>query len=126
MIPAELSQGRYISLTTFRKDGTPVATPVWFAAEDDELYVWTRIDSWKVKRLRRDPHVVVATCDMRGRIPAGAQRLDGTGRFLDADGLKAVRKRLARKYTWQWWLTDWPATIARRGKRPHIAIAVKL
>ncbi|MFI7005336.1 PPOX class F420-dependent oxidoreductase [Streptomyces sp. NPDC050145] len=125
MIPAELSRGRYVSLTTFRKDGTPVATPVWFAVEGDELYVWTRIDSWKVKRLRRDPRVVVAACDVRGRIAADATRLEGTGRLLDADGLKAVRKRLARKYTWQWWLTDLPATVARLGKRPHVAIAVK-
>lgn len=126
MIPAEVSQARYISLTTYRKDGTPVATPVWFAAEGDELYVWTRIDSWKVKRLRRDPRVAVAACDVRGRIADGAAHLEGTGRLLDADGLKAVRKRLARKYTWQWWLTDVPATIARRGKQPHVAIAVKL
>lgn len=126
MIPAELRQARYISLTTYRKDGTPVATPVWFATEDDELYVWTRIDSWKVKRLRRDPRVVVAACDVRGRIEDGATRLEGTGRLLDADGLEAVRRRLARKYTWQWWLADWPATIARRGKRPHAGIAVRI
>ncbi|MFI1659941.1 PPOX class F420-dependent oxidoreductase [Streptomyces sp. NPDC020472] len=126
MIPAELRQARYISLTTYRKDGTPVPTPVWFAAEGDELYVWTRIDSWKVKRLRRDARVVVAACDVRGRIADGATHLEGTGRLLDADGLKAVRKRLARKYTWQWWLADRPATVARRGKRPHAAIAVRI
>ncbi|CAM5671100.1 PPOX class F420-dependent oxidoreductase [Streptomyces tanashiensis] len=126
MIPAELRQARYISLTTHRKDGTPVATPVWFATEGDELYVWTRIDSWKVKRLRRDPRVVVAACDVRGRIEDGATRLEGTGRLLDADGLKAVRRRLARKYTWQWWLADWPATIARRGRRPHAGIAIRI
>ncbi|QKW09855.1 PPOX class F420-dependent oxidoreductase [Streptomyces sp. NA04227] len=126
MIPDELRRARYVSLTTYRKDGTPVATPVWSAAEGDELYVWTNVNSWKVKRLRRDPRVVVAVCDVRGRIPDGATQLAGTGRLLDADGLKAVRKRLARKYTWQWWLADWPATVARRGKRPHAGIAVRL
>ncbi|HEY9367319.1 PPOX class F420-dependent oxidoreductase [Streptomyces sp.] len=125
MIPEELRRARYVSLTTYRKDGTPVATPVWFAVEGDELYVWSNIDAWKVKRLRRDPRVVVAPCDVRGRIADGALHLEGTGRLLDADGLKHVRKLLGRKYTWQWWLVDWPATVARRGKRPHAGIAVR-
>ncbi|WP_406865488.1 PPOX class F420-dependent oxidoreductase [Streptomyces sp. HUAS MG47] len=125
MIPEELRRARYVSLTTFRKDGTPVATPVWFAVDGDELYVWTKADTWKVKRLRRDPRVVVAACDVRGRIADGAVRLEGTGRLLDAEGLKRVRRLLGRKYTWQYWLVDWPATIARLGKRPHEGIAVR-
>ncbi|WP_418959925.1 PPOX class F420-dependent oxidoreductase [Streptomyces tritici] len=125
MIPDELRRARYVSLTTYRKDGTPVATPVWFAVDGEELYVWTNADSWKVKRLRRDPRVVVAPCDVRGRIAEGALTLEGTGRLLDAEGLKGVRRLLGRKYTWQYWLVDWPATVARLGKRPHAGIAVR-
>ncbi|MFG2333096.1 PPOX class F420-dependent oxidoreductase [Streptomyces sp. NPDC048604] len=124
-LPEELRRARYVSLTTFRKDGSPVATPVWFAVDGEELYVWTRSDSWKVKRLRRDPRVLVTPCDVRGGIAEGALTLEGTGRLLDAAGLKGVRKLLARKYTWQYWFVDWPATIARLGKRPHTGIAVR-
>ncbi|OKK04451.1 pyridoxamine 5'-phosphate oxidase [Streptomyces sp. CB03234] len=124
MIPEGLRHGRYVSLTTFRKDGTGVATPVWYAVDGDELYVWTRVDSWKVKRLRRDSRVVVTACDMRGRVADGAARAEGTARLLD--DLKGVRKLLARKYGWQFWLADLPAALVRRGKRPHIGIAVKL
>ncbi|MFD4276697.1 PPOX class F420-dependent oxidoreductase [Streptomyces cyaneofuscatus] len=120
----DFARSEYVSLTTFRRDGTPVATPVWAAAEGEVLYVWTRSDSWKVKRLRNNTDVVVTVCDVRGRIAEDAPKAEGTARLLDADDTRAVRKLLARKYTWKFWLVDWPATIARLGKRPHTGIAV--
>ncbi|MFI1281922.1 PPOX class F420-dependent oxidoreductase [Streptomyces sp. NPDC020858] len=122
----ELGRARYVSLTTFRKDGTPVATPVWAVADGGELYVWTRSDSWKVKRIRNDGRVTVTACDVRGRVAEGAPVWEGEARLLDEAGLRRVRKLLQRKYTWQFWTLDVPATLARRGKRPHTAIAVKL
>ncbi len=122
----ELGRARYVSLTTFRKDGTPVATPVWAVADGGELYVWTRSDSWKVKRIRNDGRVTVTACDVRGRVQEGAPVWEGEARLLDEAGLRRVRKLLSRKYTWQFWALDVPAALARRGKRPHTAIAVKL
>ncbi|MFF3286223.1 PPOX class F420-dependent oxidoreductase [Streptomyces sp. NPDC003023] len=118
------ASARYVSVTTFRRNGTAVATPVWFAVDGGELLVWTRTDSWKVKRLRNDSRVVVTVCDARGRIEEGAPTAEGTARLLDERGTGAVRKLLARKYTWQFWAVDWPAMIARLGKRPHTGIAV--
>ncbi|KMO95869.1 PPOX class F420-dependent oxidoreductase [Streptomyces roseus] len=122
----ELNQGKYVSLTTFRKDGTPVATPVWAVADGGELYVWTRSDSWKVKRIRNNGRVALSACDVRGRVAEGAAVLEGEARLLDEAGLARVRKLMSRKYTWQFWLVDLPAALARRGKRPHTAIAVKV
>uniref|UniRef100_A0AAU2JWD7 PPOX class F420-dependent oxidoreductase n=1 Tax=Streptomyces sp. NBC_00049 TaxID=2903617 RepID=A0AAU2JWD7_9ACTN len=122
----ELGRARYVSLTTFRKDGTPVATPVWAVADGGELYVWTRSDSWKVRRIRNDGRVTVTACDVRGRVAEGAAVLDGEARLLDEAGLTRVRKLMSRKYRWQFWAVDVPAAVARRGKRPHTAIAVKL
>ncbi|MFI6147753.1 PPOX class F420-dependent oxidoreductase [Streptomyces sp. NPDC051109] len=122
----ELNQGKYVSLTTFRKDGTPVATPVWAVADGGELYVWTRSDSWKVKRIRNNGRVTVRACDVRGRVAEGAAVLEGEARLLDEAGLTRVRKLMSRKYTWQFWAVDLPAALVRRGKRPHTAIAVKL
>ncbi|MFI8288728.1 PPOX class F420-dependent oxidoreductase [Streptomyces sp. ms191] len=124
MMPEELRRGRYVSLTTFRKNGTGVATPVWYAVEGEVLYAWTRSDSWKVKRLRNDPRIVAQVCDLRGNVTEGAVRVEGTARLLEGDELRRVRKLLARKYTWQFWLVDWPAMVARLGKRPHTGIAV--
>ncbi|MCX5150448.1 PPOX class F420-dependent oxidoreductase [Streptomyces sp. NPDC048550] len=122
----ELDQGKYVSLTTFRKDGTPVATPVWAVADGGELYVWTRSDSWKVKRIRNNGRVTVSACDVRGRVAEGAPVLEGEARLLDEAGLKRVRRLMLRKYTWQFWALDVPAAVVRLGKRPHTAIAVKL
>ncbi|MFD5621979.1 PPOX class F420-dependent oxidoreductase [Streptomyces yangpuensis] len=122
----ELGSARYVSLTTFRKDGTPVATPVWAVADGGELYVWTRSDSWKVKRIRNDGRVTVAPCDVRGRVEEGVPAVEGQARLLDEEGLRRVRRLMSRKYTWQFWMVDVPAALVRRGKRPHTAIAVKL
>lgn len=120
----ELNRGKYVSLTTFRKDGTGVSTPVWAVADGGELYVWTRSDSWKVKRIRNNGRVTVSPCDVRGRVPQGAPVLEGEARLLDAAGLKRVRALMSRKYTWQFWALDLPAALARRGRRPHVGIAV--
>ncbi|TQK51016.1 hypothetical protein FBY35_1392 [Streptomyces sp. SLBN-118] len=122
----DFASARYVSLTTFRKDGTGVATPVWFAVDGGELFVWTRSDSWKVKRLRNDSRVVVTVCDARGRVAEGAPSVEGVARLLDDAGTGAIRKLLSRKYTWQFWLVDWPATVVRLGKRPHTGIAVTI
>ncbi|MFF0740107.1 PPOX class F420-dependent oxidoreductase [Streptomyces sp. NPDC004111] len=123
---AAFARTRYVSLTTYRKDGTPVSTPVWVAGDDGALYVWTHAEAWKVKRIRRDSRVTLASCDVRGRVKPGRPTLEGTATLLDEDGVARVRKLLARKYTWQYWLTDLPATLARRGRRPHAAIRIDL
>ncbi|MEE1803355.1 PPOX class F420-dependent oxidoreductase [Streptomyces sp. NPDC101062] len=120
----DLARSRYVSLTTYRKDGTGVATPVWHAVDGGELFVWTRSDSWKVKRIRNNPRAVVAACDVRGRIAPGAPAAEGTARLLEGADLDRVLRLVARKYTWQFWLVDVPARIVRRGKRPHTGIAV--
>lgn len=120
----EFARSEYVSLTTYRKNGTPVATPVWAAVDGDELLVWTKSDSWKVKRLRNDSRVLVTVCDVRGQIAQGAPSAEGTGRLLDAEGTARVRRVISRKYTWKYWLLDYPAMIVRLGKRPHTGIAV--
>ncbi|NBE50770.1 PPOX class F420-dependent oxidoreductase [Streptomyces boluensis] len=122
----ELGRARYISLTTYRKDGTGVATPVWVVRADGELWVWTRTDSWKVKRLHRDQRVRVTACDLRGRVGPDAVGVDGTARFLTATEMPRLRKLLGRKYRLQYWLLDIPATLVRLGKRPHTGVGVVL
>ncbi|MFI6859649.1 PPOX class F420-dependent oxidoreductase [Streptomyces sp. NPDC050421] len=120
----DFARSEYVSLTTYRKNGTPVATPVWAAADGNELFVWTKTDSWKIKRLRNDTRVRVTVCDMRGRVAEGAPSAEGTGRLLDEQGTAGVRRVMARKYTWKYWLLDYPAMIVRLGKRQHTGIAI--
>ncbi|NLU68176.1 PPOX class F420-dependent oxidoreductase [Streptomyces sp. HNM0574] len=125
MVPPEISRSRYVSLVTHRRDGTPRATPVWAAEDGGELIVWTREDSWKVKRLRRDPRVTVTPCDARGRTAPDAAPVAGTARLLERPGeLARVRRALARSYGWQFRLLDSGGALFRRGRRPHVGIAV--
>jgi len=92
-----LAGEKYISLTTFKKDGTAVATPVWVVSDDGRrLLVWTGPDTWKVKRLRRDPRVVVAASDYRGRVRS--KSVEGVGRLLDIPQGSLVEPLLDRKY----------------------------
>ncbi|SDJ57121.1 PPOX class F420-dependent oxidoreductase [Streptomyces indicus] len=121
-----LGRSRYISLTTYRKNGTPVSTPVWVVSDGALLYVWTKTDTWKVKRLRHDKRVVVTACDLRGRVADGAVSAEGTATLLDESEMPKVRRLLSRKYKWQYWMVDYPAMLARLGKRPHTGIAVSL
>ncbi|MFE1176745.1 PPOX class F420-dependent oxidoreductase [Streptomyces sp. NPDC058773] len=127
MIPEAVARSPYVSLVTYRRNGTPVATPVWAVAEGAELLVWTRDDSWKVKRLRHDTRVTVTPCDVRGRIAGDARTVEGTGRLLDdAAGLGRVRRAMARKYGLRFRLMDVVGALVRGGKRPHVGISVTL
>ena len=69
---ASLAAERYVTLTTYKRDGTPVATPVWIAARPDgALCFTTDPQSWKVKRLQRNPQVTVQACGLRGQVREG-------------------------------------------------------
>jgi uncharacterized protein len=119
-----LTRARYVSLTTYRKDGTPVATPVWVVVQDGLLYVWTEAASWKVKRLRNDDRVKVVVCDVRGRTAPGAAAVEGTGRVLDAEGTEKVRRLVGRKYLLAR-VGDWFASLTgRRRRRPIVGLEI--
>ena len=62
MDSAALAKEPFVSITTFKRDGTPVSVPVWCAADNGRLLVFSEADSWKVKRIRRDAHVRLAPC----------------------------------------------------------------
>jgi len=124
-IPDEFVRSRYVSLTTFRRDGTPVATPVWHVVDGDELVVISDADAGKVKRIRNSGRVVVTVCDVRGRIKPGAATADGTARLLDESRTAAGRKLLARKYLMSR-IGNGFARLLRLRRPPVIGIAVTL
>ena len=94
----EIVQSRYVSLTTYRRDGTPVATPVWHVPHKAELWIVTEAASGKVKRIRNNPQVRVAPCSVRGTVAPDAPTATGTARLLDDDETAQARKLLARRY----------------------------
>jgi PPOX class probable F420-dependent enzyme len=88
--------GKYLSLTTYRRDGTPVSTPVWFVEEDGRLFATTAADSYKAKRLRRNPSAMVAPCTARG-VPKG-DAIPVQVEFLSPDEHARVDRLMAEKY----------------------------
>ena len=92
---------RYVNLASFRRDGREVRTPVWIAeTERGEPVVYTNVNSGKVKRIRRNPRVRLAPCDMRGNVQG--EWLDAKARIVeDAEQLEAGFRAMVKKYGWQ-------------------------
>lgn len=93
--------GQFISLTTFRKDGTPVPTTVWFAREGDDVIVGTASEAGKVKRIRNNPEVTMERSNYRGHTKGGTIYA-GAAVILDGDDAAPAHEILKRKYGWQW------------------------
>ncbi len=110
---ASLDREPYISLETIRRNGIGVKTPVWFAARNGRLYVFTEASSWKVKRLRNNPRIRVAPCSVRGRVRG--DWIKGTGRRVDEAAIvEGAYEALLRKYGWQMQLTNLLSRLAGR------------
>jgi PPOX class probable F420-dependent enzyme len=88
--------GKYISITTYKRDGTAVATPVWFVQEGDRLLVQTGVASGKVKRIHHNPAVRVAQCTASGRLRG--QQVSGVARVLPGPEADDAKRLITRKY----------------------------
>jgi PPOX class probable F420-dependent enzyme len=119
-----LAASSYLSLTTFKKDGTAVATPVWLARDGDHLYVITDSASGKAKRLRNSRRVLLAPCDMRGRFES--PQVEGTALVLDLPAdVDAVRARIKGRYGLQYTLATLGARL-RRSQAPQVGLEITL
>jgi uncharacterized protein len=95
-----------VLLTTYRRDGTPVETPVNIAVAGSVAYVRTFDPSGKLKRLRHDPAIEIAPCTVRGR-PTGPS-VSGRARILAGDEANVAAEALGEKYPfWQRRLVPW-------------------
>lgn len=90
---------RYVSLTTFRRSGAPVSTPVWIARDGTELVVVTVDDTGKTKRLAHTSRVELRPCDIRGAVEPGAPVTEGSARVVRQPAeVAAVKAAIRRKY----------------------------
>jgi PPOX class probable F420-dependent enzyme len=96
IIPAEIQRQSYISLVSFRKNGLAVYTPVWFADEDGKLFVMTRSDSGKFKRIRNNPEIKIAPCTMSGKITG--PEFPARVRILPEPDWERARNAIRAKY----------------------------
>jgi PPOX class probable F420-dependent enzyme len=128
-----LASAKYVALTTFRRTGVPVTTPVWFAPSLDEPRLFVVIsldDAGKVKRLAHTPRVELQACDMRGRVAPGSPTWAGSATVVrDAEGIASVRRGVVAKYGFPARFSDLADSIGskvglRRAPRAGILVSV--
>ena len=115
-------EANYVSLATFRRSGVEVATPVWIAASGSHYYVFSEGDAGKVKRLRNNPRVRLAACDIRGKV--FSDWIEGTARVVtDLATVADANRALRLKYGWKMKFGDFfSKLVGRYSKRAMIQI----
>ena len=98
---SELAGSRYALLRSFRRDGTPVDTPIWFAVDGDGVVFRTKVGP-KTRRLSTRGDVELAACDYRGRVRPGAVTLPGRAVILAGADAERANRLLHKRYGWQW------------------------
>jgi len=99
---AILRNQNYIVLTTFKKNGQGVTTPIWFVFEKEKILFCTRASFQKVRRMRNNPHVEIAPAKARMGAPKDykiiGQTIQGLARLLEGEEAKAANRLLGKKY----------------------------
>jgi PPOX class probable F420-dependent enzyme len=88
--------GKYLSLTSYRRDGSPVATPLWFVEDGERFYAITSASSYKAKRIRRNPEVSIAECTGRGTLRG--EPIAARAEFLAESEHPRIDRMMADKY----------------------------
>ena len=119
-----LDAAEYINFRSFKRDGAAVDTPVWFATLDAKLVIFTLRETYKVKRVARNPRVQVAPCEFNGTL-RGAW-LDGTCRAVeDREHEKRAYAALTAKYGWKMRIGDFFSALSGR-KRRRVVLEIAL
>ena len=93
---SDLSKFKYINIETFRKNGTGIRTPIWFIIYQGLIYFRTDLKSGKVKRIKNNPHIRIAPCDIRGNLKG--DWFDGKVKFADSAESSIVYSMIDKKY----------------------------
>jgi uncharacterized protein len=97
----ELGAARYVRLRSFRRDGTPIDTPIWFGLDGTALVFRTKAGP-KTKRLAARPAVELTACDYRGRVRTAATAMAGRATILSGADAEQANRLLHKRYGWQW------------------------
>jgi PPOX class probable F420-dependent enzyme len=126
--PSSLSQlgnEPFVSLTTFRRSGEGVPTPVWVARDGDALIVLTPEESHKVGRIRRDPHVRLEPSTRTGRVKGGGPLIDGTAAVIaDPADTERLRGLIKRKYGAEYRVTMAIERLFARRLKPRVVLRI--
>lgn len=122
-----LGAEKFVSLTTFKKDGSAVATPMWIGRDGDHLFFWTPADSWKVKRAKRNPAVSMVPSSRRGKTVDGAEPVRGTAEVIDdPSAVQRAAGLIRRKYGVEFFIVTTIERILAFGRKPRAVLRVTL
>jgi PPOX class probable F420-dependent enzyme len=113
-------EGKYVSLITYKKNGDPLATPVWFVEQNEKIYFVTLQGRYKVKRIKINPSVKITSSSMRVK-PKGGY-FDGIARILSDDESKPIIDLFKKKYR----MFKLMFKIEREGEKKPIFIEITL
>jgi PPOX class probable F420-dependent enzyme len=124
--PREIEQAQFIRLTTFRRSGVAVPTPVWFVLDGDALLVTTMDSTGKAKRLRHTPRVTVCVSDRRGNVKG--PEFEATAELLPGDAAADVRQQVTKRYGLQGriMLTVVHAITSARSRTPRNPVGIRI
>jgi uncharacterized protein len=112
-VTARFAASPCMNLRSFRKDGTPVDTPVWTTPFNGKLVCYTDDRTFKYKRLRRNPSVELAACDVVGR--CSSPWYSAQCRIVEAPAERdRVFERIRAKYGFHWYLSLWGSMLTNR------------
>ena len=96
-----LAQSRYALLRSYRRDGTPIDTPIWFALDGTTLVFRTKVGP-KTKRLTGQPRVELRPCDHKGRVNEDGPPVTGVAHVLSGAEAESGNRALHKRYGWQY------------------------
>ncbi|NAZ85286.1 PPOX class F420-dependent oxidoreductase [Kineococcus indalonis] len=119
-----LGDESFVSLTTHRRSGEPVATAVWVARDGDALVVVTPAHSAKVKRVRNDPRVELVPCDRAGRVRAGAEPVAGSAEVLTGADAAPGAELVRRQYRFEHRVVRFVERVVRRREVERVVLRI--
>ena len=122
---ASIADERFVSLTTFRKTGEGVSTPVWIARDGDALIVTTPDGTGKVKRLRNDVRVELRPCDRMGKVADDAQTVSGHAEIVDTDEARSSQERIfLAKYRLEYRIFMFIERLGKKGRKKRVSLRI--
>jgi hypothetical protein len=120
-----LGDKRFVSLTTFKRSGEGVSTPMWIGRDGVDLFVWTPADSWKVKRVQNNPRVLLAPSSRFGKVRDGVSAIQGAAQVVtDPATVQRLAREIRRKYGLEYRLVTLAEMIATRGRKPRVILRI--
>jgi PPOX class probable F420-dependent enzyme len=122
-----LAAQKFVSLTTYKKNGDALATPMWVGRDGDHLFVWTPADSAKIKRVRNDPRVTLVPCGRFGKPNNDAEPVAGTAEVITEPAtVRRLAEVIRHKYGLEYWVVTLIERLAARGEKPRAILRIAL